>query len=704
MATNTKIHYRGSAVPTVVNSTETAANLPLQNTEIDTNFYSLAVSIDAKANATDVTAVAYGGTGSNTASGARTNLGLGTAAVRADSYFQISGSYESPLTFSNGVARVANAIAVTYGSAVNTVCQGNDARLSDARAASGGTAANISGTLAVANGGTNITTYTTGDILYASSTNVLSKLPKASSPDGSVLKLSGGLPSWGSDNTVVPGNAGLTFSIGTAAGSGTAIDVSGSGFTADATVGQTYSVKIGPALSALATAMTGAGSGFIRKNGADSYSFDTSTYLTAAGAVTSFSGGTTGLTPATTTTGAVTLAGTLAIANGGTNLTTYAAGDIIYASALNTLAKLAKGTDGQVLKLSSGLPYWGTDIDTTYANGTGLSLVGTTFSVNYGSSGTTACVGNDGRLSDARVASDVYTWAKAATKPTYTATEVGLGNVANAAQVTAVTGTAPVSVSPGTTPVVSMAAATAGNNGYMTIAYATKLDGIAAGATNVTNTNQLTNGAGYITGVAWGSITGIVPTWNQNTTGNAATATNVAYSGLTGTVPTWNQNTTGNAATASYATSAGSAPASDVYSWAKAASKPSYSQNEIGSAALSATTGTFSGDVTSTGNVTAYYSDDKLKTRLGIIENAVAKIETLDTFYYEANEVAQALGYIPVREVGLSAQQVQKIMPEVVVPAPIDPQYLTIHYERLLALSFAAIKELSARVKQLEGK
>jgi hypothetical protein len=48
----------------------------------------------------------------------------------------------------------------------------------------------------------------------------------------------------------------------------------------------------------------------------------------------------------------------------------------------------------------------------------------------------------------------------------------------------------------------------------------------------------------------YGDLTGTVPTWNQNTTGNAATATNVAYSGLTGTVPTWNQNTTGNAATA----------------------------------------------------------------------------------------------------------------------------------------------------------
>ena len=37
-------------------------------------------------------------------------------------------------------------------------------------------------------------------------------------------------------------------------------------------------------------------------------------------------------------------------------------------------------------------------------------------------------------------------------------------------------------------------------------------------------------------------------------TGNAATATNVAYSGLTGTVPTWNQDTTGNAATATTTT------------------------------------------------------------------------------------------------------------------------------------------------------
>lgn len=45
-------------------------------------------------------------------------------------------------------------------------------------------------------------------------------------------------------------------------------------------------------------------------------------------------------------------------ARGGTNQTTYAAGDILYASAINTLSKLAAGTNGDVLTLAGGLPSW----------------------------------------------------------------------------------------------------------------------------------------------------------------------------------------------------------------------------------------------------------------------------------------------------------------------------------------------------------
>jgi hypothetical protein len=104
--------------------------------------------------------------------------------------------------------------------------------------------------------------------------------------------------------------------------------------------------------------------------------------------------------------------------------------------------------------------------------------------------------------------------------------------------VTSVTGTAPVVSSGGATPAISMAAATSTVNGYMTSTYAAKLDGIAAGATNVTNTNQLTNGAGYITGITSGNVTtalGYTPynstnpsgyiTSSGSISGNAATAT-----------------------------------------------------------------------------------------------------------------------------------------------------------------------------------
>jgi hypothetical protein len=54
--------------------------------------------------------------------------------------------------------------------------------------------------------------------------------------------------------------------------------------------------------------------------------------------------------------------------------------------------------------------------------------------------------------------------------------------------------------------------------------------------------------------------------------------------------------------------------------------------------------------------------------------------------------------------VGVSAQEVQAIMPEVVAPAPIDDKYLTVRYEKLVPLLIEAIKELSEKVKTLEAK
>lgn len=57
---------------------------------------------------------------------------------------------------------------------------------------------------------------------------------------------------------------------------------------------------------------------------------------------------------------ATTLSSTLAAILGGTGLTSYAAGDILYASATNTLKALNISTNGTVLTLTDGFPAWAT--------------------------------------------------------------------------------------------------------------------------------------------------------------------------------------------------------------------------------------------------------------------------------------------------------------------------------------------------------
>lgn len=92
----------------------------------------------------------------------------------------------------------------------------------------------------------------------------------------------------------------------------------------------------------------------------------------AGSGVSSITFGSTGLTPATATTGAVTVAGTLAVANGGTNITSYAVGDLIYASTTGVLSKLADVATGNAL-ISGGVgvaPSYGKIALTTHVSGT----------------------------------------------------------------------------------------------------------------------------------------------------------------------------------------------------------------------------------------------------------------------------------------------------------------------------------------------
>lgn len=127
-------------------------------------------------------------------------------------------------------------------------------------------------------------------------------------------------------------------------------------------------------------------------------------------------------------------------------------------------------------------------------------------------------------------------------------------------------------------------------------------------------------------------------------------------------------------------------------------------------------TGTLS--IRSAGDIVAYYSDERLKTNLGNITNAVDKVKKLNGFYYTNNDLAQEFGYTEEQvQVGVSAQEVENVMPEVVKPAPFDlgvnedgstysisgDDYKTVKYEKLVPLLIEAIKEQQNQIDELKA-
>jgi len=125
------------------------------------------------------------------------------------------------------------------------------------------------------------------------------------------------------------------------------------------------------------------------------------------------------------------------------------------------------------------------------------------------------------------------------------------------------------------------------------------------------------------------------------------------------------------------------------------------------------------GEIRATNNITAYYSDARLKTVSGNIQNALAKVCTLNGVLYTGNDVAKSVGYAGNEvQVGVLAQEVKAVQPEVVTAAPFDigqnadgtefsksgQDYMTVRYERLVPLLIEAIKELKAEIDVLKSK
>jgi hypothetical protein len=114
------------------------------------------------------------------------------------------------------------------------------------------------------------------------------------------------------------------------------------------------------------------------------------------------------------------------------------------------------------------------------------------------------------------------------------------------------------------------------------------------------------------------------------------------------------------------------------------------------------------GEIRATNNITAYYSDARLKDFKGTIPNALSKVQALNGYYFTENSKAKELGYNNNKmQVGVSAQEVESVLPEVVTNAPINDNfegadYRTVYYDKLVPLLIEAIKELKAEVDELK--
>ena len=112
------------------------------------------------------------------------------------------------------------------------------------------------------------------------------------------------------------------------------------------------------------------------------------------------------------------------------------------------------------------------------------------------------------------------------------------------------------------------------------------------------------------------------------------------------------------------------------------------------------------GELEVTGDITALTSDIRLKTDIESIDNALDKICKISGFTYKHNEAAKVRCNIDTgdqRYVGVSAQDVQQVLPEAVKPAPSNDEYLTVQYEKLVPLLIEAIKELKNEIDELKN-
>jgi hypothetical protein len=124
------------------------------------------------------------------------------------------------------------------------------------------------------------------------------------------------------------------------------------------------------------------------------------------------------------------------------------------------------------------------------------------------------------------------------------------------------------------------------------------------------------------------------------------------------------------------------------------------------------------GTIGASGDISASYSDERLKQVTEPIKDVLPILSKINVFRYNCNDVGEKYGYDKSKkELGLSAQEIQKYYPELVSLAPFDSvydsemkqivsksgeDYLTLKYDRLVPILLQGIKELKEEVNDLK--
>jgi len=242
---------------------------------------------------------------------------------------------------------------------------------------------------------------------------------------------------------------------------------------------------------------------------------------------------------------------------------------------------------------------------------------------------------------------------------------------------------------------------------------------------NVFNATATTvNAFGASTSTTVGATTGTHTIRNATVTLSNATTLNVngtnptVASSSTGTLTLFNTNlTTVNAFGAATTIAIGAATGTlTLNNPTLTASSTNGQFKSIGVGTAGSNT---TGEIRATNAVTSYYSDERLKTDITEISGALDKVMQLRGVTFRANDLAESYGYTSDKEqVGVIAQDVEKVLPQIVVPAPFDimqlqegieisrsgENYKTVHYEKLVPLLIQAIKEQQVMIEELQKK